>query len=257
MMRSLVDAMKQARSENDRAAALRRRIESWFRPNRLRRTIQRASRATRLVSAANALLTLMAATATAYVVCLEFDLFAESFRERVASTAWGFAAAFGAVHLFGVVEGWRAHRRLMPNRGSARFELFLSAVLLPPHAMRLRAHLSKELAVEAHPMTWITALARDRDFQEYARNCVADLHFPLRGDAGERATEAEAVVGWYREQLSGALDQVLASRGLSSAELLRPPKRVGSDACQYCPRCGAQFVAERSHCPNGIPLQRF
>ena len=129
----------------------------------------------------------------------------------------------------------------------------LSALLLPPQALRLRALVGEGYFPAQHPLAVALAMAARPRQGQLAFAVLADLRWP-RAVGEASALEGEILAG-FRRRLEPRIEAMLAAAGWSAADLLRPPAPDQPSSCAYCPRCGDQFVAGPRLCPQGIPLQ--
>jgi hypothetical protein len=82
---------------------------------------------------------------------------------------------------------------------------------------------------------------------------LGDLRWPV-GDKDD-APLAREIAAWHRSALGACLGPLLAAAGVKEEELFAAPRPDGAESCQYCPRCGSQFVTAEARCPHGVGLQ--
>ena len=95
--------------------------------------------------------------------------------ERVATILPWFLLGMVAVHFGAVIAAWRLVRRLKAVAPEKRRTNLLSALLMPPQAMRLRALLGDGFFPPQHPLAVIVAWGAERAKAAWAFNAIADL----------------------------------------------------------------------------------
>ncbi|WP_414663492.1 hypothetical protein [Horticoccus sp. 23ND18S-11] len=227
-------------------------IARWFRPEHLRRRLRVLVARTAVPVQFNAIVFLGMVGITVYVVG---DL-ASRLPERASTLLaewlpWMMLGLFAA-HVAAVVFAWRAVRRLKPVTAQKRTSTLLSALLLPPQALRLRALAGEGFFPVQHGAAGMVAAGSGRAVCAAAFNALADLRWPARVE--DEPAVAREIDAWFRGALEARLTALLAAAGISTEALLAPPEPDSPASCRYCPRCRDQFNDERGQCPNGVPL---
>jgi hypothetical protein len=255
-LRTMIDRCKNS-SAKDRASWLSAQVACWFRPAHLRRQqtvlLGRTATLTFITGFAFVLWLML----SVYFLTGSTSLLDGEKTTRVGELLPMFGLYLLCLHVICVILGWRVHRRLLPKRGEARLNLMLNAALLPPQALRLRSRIGAEFLQQAHPLAWLAVAASQADFEEYARQAVADLRWPL---VSRRVADAElhaSISAWMSERVSGEIERLLLMRGVSQKELLKAPTRDSASSCAFCPRCQTQFTTDTDRCPRGIKLEHF
>ncbi len=252
--RAWVARLKQ-QPETERSALLRAAIAVWFRPTALCREIARFRGRTRLLAAINTIAALFALSGTVYLVWGSALGLAARWSAWVDRSWPILAAEYGLLHAAALVLAWRTHRRLSPSKSEERLNTMLTAFLLPPFALRLRGTVAADTFTAFHPLTWLLAAVKGDARTRYLRQLVADLRWPAL-PARQPATELPlSIAAWMRLEMEAQVSRLLTRAGISIEDLLAAPKPDGSASCQYCPRCGSQFVSGPRACPRGIPLR--
>jgi hypothetical protein len=239
----------------EREQALRALISRWLRPEQLRRRAKVLRGRTASMAFLNTVSFVGFAWLTIYVAGNLAAKVPAGWDERLTNAVPHFLLTLFALHLMAVVLAWRAVRRLKAvgassqKRGSALF----SALLLPAQAMRLRSLAGDGYFPPQHPLAAAIAFGTRRGVGEGAFNTLADLRWPLKEEA--ELPLAEEIVSWFGKALESQLLPLMRSAGISPETMLAVPKPDGKQSCSYCPRCGAQFVAGRTLCPNGVTLR--
>jgi hypothetical protein len=241
----------------ERKAALRALIKRWLRPEQSRRRAKVLRGRTARVAFLNTVSLVGFAVLTIYVVGNLAAKVPAGWDERLAKAVPYFLLTLLGLHLVAVVLAWRAVRRLKPvaanldKRGSGLF----SALLLPAQAMRLRSLAGDGYFPPQHPLAAAIAFGTRRGMDEWVFNTLADLRWPLSSDDKAKRPLADEIESWFRNALESQLLPLVRSAGISPETMLAAPKPDGKQSCSYCPRCGAQFVAGRTLCPNGVTLR--
>ena len=236
-----------------RAENIDRLLRRWLRPAYLRRRARVLAGRTTALATLNLVALALVAAISLYVV--------GGGSARVSpATAAALARAFpwligcvAGLHVTAVGTAWRALRRLKAVAPDRRRAALLSALLLPPQALRLRAMLGDGFFPPQHPLAVALALADGAARQQWAFQTAADLAWPI----GVRSDPplAREIAAWYRRALGERLRPLLESAKIDPRELLAPPAPSTAESCSYCPRCRDQFVAGPRECPLGVTLQ--
>jgi len=257
-LRDLIDGCKN-RTPPERAGWLAVRVTGWFRPARLRRQ-------QRVLLGRTESLAIWAGFGLGLALIVSAYLLLGSLlpiNDELAARIGRFLPLLGlyllGLHVCLVIAGWLAHRRLLPKRGEARFSLIFGALLLPPQAYRLRSRIGAEYFQPAHPLAWLAAAGRQKDFVLYAQQALADLRWPMAAAhlEAEKQSLHQAIGSWMRARMELELGRLLSEHGVGEAELLKAPKKDCAESRAYCPRCGCQFTTAEGRCPNGIELVKF
>jgi hypothetical protein len=236
----------------ERERRLRALLQRWFRPTQLRRRVRVLIGRTRTPAGLNAVTLAGLVGISAYVAGDVAAWIPTRWSEgAVVALPW-FLLGLLVIHLGAVILAGRALRRLRPVRPQKRGANLLSALLLPPQALRLRALAGDGFFPVMHPLAAIVALGRPRQVEEWAFNAVADLRWPLAPE-NESPLDRE-IAGWFRAELERRVAALLDGVGLRSEGLLAPPVPDGPASCRYCPRCRDQFGSGPAVCPNGVTL---
>jgi hypothetical protein len=238
----------------DRADFLRARLHDWFRPALLKRRLTAVLLRTRRLAILGAVNFTLAALVTLYLLVDGPALVGDTWAAHIAASLPRVGAAFALIHLTSVVLAWQAHRRLLPKQQEDRVRLILNALLLPPHALRLRAQLTAAAFPPQHPLAWLIAVADPRTLRPFARATLADLRWPVAPHHLTANPLARDIAGWMRAQVAPPIERLLRDAGLEEKSLLAAPAPDGSESCLYCPRCRDQFTRPDARCPRGVPL---
>ncbi len=238
----------------ERAAFLQARLDAWFRPLRLKRRLGVCLRRTRLLALLGSVNFALAALVTLYLVFDGPALVGDLWAIRVTALLAPLAVFFAATHVALVILAWRAHRRLMPAQNEQRVRLVLNALLLPPHALRLRAQITAAAFAPQHPLSWFIALGGGRDRDPFARATLAALRWPLAPARTSGASQAYVIADWMHARIAPHIERLLCDAGLDEKKLLAAPEPDGPSSCLYCPRCRDQFTRADARCPRGVKL---
>lgn len=177
--------------------------------------------------------------------------------------ATSFLGLAGALNLLGipllllllalVTLVFRIHRRLEPEAGSARFQLVVMMMLLPPMALRASDMLSRQLLAAYHPLVVGRLLLAPHRLQEFASEVVRELEYR---PASETPPPAAAISCSWRHELVGAVREWLAAE---EVDVIRAPNERQDGATAYCPRCLEQFERADAVCNDcaGLGLVLF
>jgi hypothetical protein len=237
-----------------RAAFLQARLDAWFRPLRLKRRLEACILRTRVLARLGSVNFALAALVTLYLVFDGPALVGDLWAVRVAALLPPLAVFFAATHVALVILAWRAHRRLMPAQNEQRVRLVLNALLLPPHALRLRAQITAAAFAPQHPLSWFTALGGGQDRTSFARATLAALRWPLAPARTSGASQALVIADWMHARIAPHIGRLLRDAGLDEKKLLEAPEPDGPSSCLYCPRCRDQFTRADARCPRGVKL---
>ena len=157
------------------------------------------------------------------------------------------------LHVAAVVTAWRALGRLKAVAPDRRRPALVSALLLPPQALRLRAIVGDGFFPPQHPLALALAFTAGQARKQWAFQTLADLSWPI----GERSDPplAREIAAWFRGALEERLRPLLEAAEVAPSELLAAPAPDTAEACSYCPRCRDQFVAGPRECPHGVTLR--
>jgi len=178
----------------------------------------------------------------------------DDWSERLKEIGPRFLLGFCFVHFALLVVAWQAHRRLLPKETEKRMNLIVGAAFLPPQALRLRAQLSVAYFSPVHPLAFLALSLNGEDLKCYARQLLGDLNWPLPLPEAPQSALINSITSWMRGRLTLEVDRLLREKGLATEKLLQPPPRDSDSSKSYCPRCGSQFMAGPTHCPEGIKL---
>lgn len=241
-----------SRSPAERERQLEAILRRWFRPSVLRRRGRVLVGRTVFIAAANIAALALLAVISAYVLADIPSLLSENEAAAIAKLLPFGLGMLLALHLAAVIGAWRA-RRLLRSRGTDRRRMALvSALLLPPQALKLRALLAENYLPVPHPLTAVLAFAGPADQRTIAFQVVADLRWPAGNPLATPL--ATGVSEWFATRLEEHVSRLLREAGIEPAELLRPPSPDTAASCRYCPRCHDQFSAGPAQCPHGVGL---
>jgi hypothetical protein len=129
------------------------------------------------------------------------------------------------------------HREFFRNAKDARFKSALTIALSPLAAIRTCDTLCHDLVVNFHPVAVAGAICSDKEFEAVAGEQLRQGKFSAFANQ------------WYQKKLEALIEQVIRQRGLEPERLLAPSTQL-SGCVVYCPRCLAQYVAERTECTD-------
>lgn len=241
-------------TEAARAARIVGLIRRWLRPAHLRRRALALTIRSSMAATANAFFVSVALVVTLYFVGRITHRLTPFWADLGGRLLPLLALYLALLHVVGVVSAWLAMRRLKPVQPAKRGSALFTALMLPPQALRLRAVLADGFFPPQHPLGFAAAFAASAQMRELAFAALSDLRWPLGPTADTPL--AQEIAGWYRAELARQLAPLVNSAGLKEAELFAAPVADGPETVSYCPRCLCQFVAGRTHCPEGIELRR-
>ncbi|MEO6245550.1 MAG: hypothetical protein ABIQ12_08945 [Opitutaceae bacterium] len=237
----------------DREKRIRLAMGRWFRPAHLIRRVRMLRGRTRLVARLNVILLLGCLLLSVFAAGVITSRLSDGSVERVGTILPWFLLGLVGAHFGAVIAAWRVVGRLKAVAPEKRRTGLLSALLMPPQAMRLRALLGEGFFPAQHPLAVVVALGSARARAAWAFNVIADLRWPIGGaDDSELARE---ITGWFRTELTERIASLLRSANLEADSLLALPAADGLGSCSYCPRCRDQFVGGVLRCPHGVELQ--
>ena len=129
------------------------------------------------------------------------------------------------------------HRELFRNAKDTRFKSTFTIALSPLAAIRTCDTLCHDLAGNFHPVAVAGAICSDKEFEAVAGEQLRQGKFSAFANQ------------WYQKKLEALIEQVIRQRGLEPERLLAPSAQL-SGCVVYCPRCLAQYVAERAECTD-------
>jgi len=229
-------------------------LTRWFRPRRIAWRRRLLVGRTRFIAALNAAVLAGVVVLTLYLAGDLAGRVPSRVGERVAQVLPWCVLGLALGHGIAVVLAWRLLRRLKAVGPEKRRANLLSALLLPPQALRLRALLAEGFFPAQHPLAVALAVGSPRVRAELAFQVVADLRWPL-DEATASALERE-ILADFRAALTAKVTAELAPAGLTPDGLVAPPAADSAGSQFYCPRCRAQFVPGRTVCPQGVVLER-
>lgn len=228
------------------------RLRRWLRPAHLRRRVVVLRRHTVAATAfANAGL-VIAFLVTLYLVAQVPTHAPDTWNRAVAQQRPWLIGCVVVLHLAACIATLRAFRRLNPVSPQKRASALFSALLVPPHALRLRTLAGDGFFPVQHPAAYALALPPGEERTDLVRALLADLRWPI--DDHHDGPLAREITRHYRNEWETLLREKLQERGLPIASLTAPPDADGPESALYCQRCRAQFHAGPTHCPKGIPL---
>lgn len=242
---------------NAPAAERARRIDAllarWLRPSQVMRRGRSLHGRTRPIAWLNAAVLVGWGLLSVYLLGDVAGRVPAPLGERIGAILPWVVLVLLVLHGVTAVLAWRSVGRLRVVGRDGRKANLLSALLLPPQALRLRALVGEGYVPAQHPLAVALAMAARPRQGQLAFAVLADLRWP-RAVGEASALEGEILAG-FRRRLEPRIEAMLAAAGWSAADLLRPPAPDQPSSCAYCPRCGDQFVAGPRLCPQGIPLQ--
>lgn len=230
-------------------------LTRWFQPRRVAVRRRLLLGRTRLIGWLNVAVLAGAAALTLYLAGDIAGRVPPRTGERVAQVLPWVVLGLALLHATAVGLAWRVLRRLKAVAPEKRRANLLSALLLPPQALRLRALLAEGFFPAQHPLALALAVGSPQVQTELAFNVVADLRWPV-GEA-EATPLAREILAEFRGVLAAKVALELVPAGLTPEGLVVPPPADSAGSRLYCPRCRAQFVAGRTVCPQGISLERL
>lgn len=236
-----------------RGARIQLLLRRWFRPAQLRRRARVLIGRTCLPAALNVATWAVFVLLTGYLAGDVAARIPSVWGERLAAALPWLLLGLFAVHIAAVVIAWRGLRRLRPLRSEKRGAHLLSALLLPPQGLRLRAIAGDGFFPAQHPLAGWAAFGGTEDCAQAGFNVLADLRWPI--DDGAAPLLVREVTAWFRTELETRVTAQLTAMGVDPVQLLAPPRPDGAASCQYCPRCRDQFGPGPTICPNGIALR--
>jgi hypothetical protein len=161
------------------------------------------------------------------------------------------------LHIPIVIFFWMAHRRLYPEQGDERMNLFIHMLLFPPAAVRVGDALSLDLLKDFHPLAAASVYCTPKQFRRFARKVLLDLQYPLCPDFVTE--EIKAVEQWQRKQLLDAIEAFLKKNGTTKEDLLETPVNRDSAARSHCPRCQTPYIIPTGTCADchGVSLKSY
>ncbi len=174
-------------------------------------------------------------------------------------TYWYFGAAapfFFALVAAGLlmvtigVQFWCLHRRLYPEQGSERLQLWLLVGFMPQYAIRAVDELSKGLLANVHPLAAAEALLDDAGFRRFRDAVLRDLDSPVpQVLCGEEVDAALALAVEFREQFEEPALRAVAARRLGEPVRRAPePQSLEAGSAEFCPRCLMPYEVGSGEC---------
>jgi hypothetical protein len=240
-------------TEPSRTARVGWWIHRWLRPAHLRRRVRVLEARTEGAVALNEMFLATALLVTVYLAANAATRVPAAWADVIARSLPLLIGWLLLLHFIAVLFAWRAVRRLKAATEDKRGMALFSAVLLPPQALRLRGLAGEGWFPPQHPLAHALAFARKPELAQLAFQALGDLRWPIGTDADPAL--AREIATWHRATLKDALALLLAAADLKEAELFLAPRADGAASCQYCPRCGSQFVNTEARCPHGVGLQ--
>ncbi|MBI5382422.1 MAG: hypothetical protein HZA31_11030 [Opitutae bacterium] len=228
-------------------------LHRWLRPAHLRRRARALAGRTALIATLNAWFFGLAAVLSLYLAGDGAGRLPTRWAEAVARGLPWLALYLFLLHAVAVGAAWRALRKLPAVAVDKRSVALLSATLLPPQALRLRALLGEAFFPTQHPLAYALAFARKKDLAALAFQTLGDLRWPLGG--AEDPPLAQEIARWFGAELGERLRTHMRAAGVEEAALFAAPVADAPGSCSYCPRCRSQFVTAQTHCPHGVALQ--
>jgi hypothetical protein len=153
----------------------------------------------------------------------------------------------------------RAHRALYPEAEDDRLTHFCTILLSPATSIRAHDALARPLLETFHPLAVARVLLAPAQFQEFARKILLELRHPCLPLCPSDEPAPQAAESQARAALQEAVEQFLKQNQVDLAQLTRPPAPADATCQSFCPRCGAQFTAEKGVCVDcgGLPLMSF
>ena len=150
----------------------------------------------------------------------------------------------------------RAHKRLHPGDGDARWTALITMLLYPVAGIRAKDVVLRDLFAEFHPLAVARVLCEPEEFGRVAARTLREFTFPIPANAAAADEPGVQCESWFRERQSTALRRFLKEAELNPEELLAPPPRSSSKSVSYCPRCCQQYALSPGECRDcgGIPL---
>jgi len=152
-----------------------------------------------------------------------------------------------------------AHKRLLPGATTQRWKALITMVLTPTASVRACDALSRYILTTYDPLAAAALLLGQDAFRRFARRVMLDLANPAIEVDPESSREMRQVEESFRMRLSQALEPLLATKGYSLDEVMRPPVPDNPACLSFCPRCDAQFTVAKGRCADcgGVALHPF
>jgi len=236
-----------------RAHRIHRLLRRWLRPAHLRRRARVLAGRTTAPAMLNSFVVVLVAALSLYVVFDGSGRVSPAVAAALAQALPWLVGCAVVLHLSAAVTAWRALRWLKPVAPDRRRPALVSALLLPPQALRLRAILGDGFFPPQHPLAVALAFTDGAARKQWVFQTLADLSWPI-GDRSDPPLARE-IAAWYRSALEERLRPLLVAAKIDAQELLAAPAPDAAGGCAYCPRCRDQFVAGPRECPHGVTLR--
>jgi hypothetical protein len=157
------------------------------------------------------------------------------------------------------IEFRRVHKAFYPSAEDERFTHFLTTMLAPATTIRAHDVLSRPRLEMFHPLAIARVFCEEAEFREFARRVLLDIRHPCLPACPRSEPLAEAAERHARAALQKAVEKFLKLNGADPEKLAQPPEPADATCRSYCPRCLAQFTAEKGECADcgGLALATF
>jgi hypothetical protein len=150
---------------------------------------------------------------------------------------WPLVASIVLLSIYITVEFRTLHKTMTPEAGGTRLKAGLTMLLSPVAAVRSCDVVSRDLFAGYHPLAVAAVLLPEKEFRAFAGEQLRECRF------------GEEPAGYYGKTMERLMEQLIRRQGIVPEELMRPREREGK-CVAYCPRCLAQYLKERSECPD-------
>lgn len=245
----------------ERNALVRTWLRLSLRPIQLRRRAKVWLGRTRFIAFGNTCVTLGLGLVTVYLAGNIPALLSANAQLFLGHLLPAFLSGIGLLHAAVLFETWRLWCR-MPTKRRPGATALVTATLLPPQGLRLRAILGEAWFPPSRPLAFALAFTNPAQLHTIAFQTLTDLRWPLpfppaaEDQSGSNVLCAE-ITAWQRATLEETLRPLLKRASLDTALLLAPPVPDSAASCSYCPRCLDQFAKPVAVCARGIPVQTF
>ena len=159
------------------------------------------------------------------------------------------------------IEFWCLHKKLYPEQGAERFQLWMLVGVMPQYSIRAVDELSKGFLAAVHPLAVAEVFLREEHFVALRDAVLRDLEFPApQVMAGEGAAPSLEVATQFRNEFEEPAIAAIASRRSAALPKRRPAEgEVEEGAVHFCPRCLMPYEAAAAQCVDcgGVEVRRL
>lgn len=241
-----------------RAGLIRRELARRFGINGERRMHRAWMLRSRSLATYNGITTLLCMLLSIYAIGDPTTFLPEQLVIRINHAMPLLLVSITGLHVLALIEAFRLRKSTPRGSIAPALSQWISAVMVPAQALRLRHLLAANWESSRHPLCIAAVYGIKAELAKLGRTVMADHRWPLPPPRESPDSPLSIRIRqWQSSVTEPMVHALLRSRDLDAEALLAAPTQESAESLAYCPRCGDQFRHCGGKCPKGIPLVSF